>query len=136
MGYPESSEIVWDGQAGCIALFPYHVRLTQAGERAVLFYAAFGAKFQHDIPWAEFQQLWDAFQPFDPLAFADHYEGLFSTGDFSGTLTIAYRWGGQVVSKTIAIAGAAFADDARMQQFYRAFTDFTDAHCRQENQKK
>ncbi|GEM_PF-5763394 len=133
--YPESSEIVFDGHSGCVAFFSHQVRLTQEGKRAVLSYAV-GMNFQHDIPWPEFQQLWDALQPLDLSALADSYTRPLGMGDFNGTLTITYRLAGQVFSKTIAIVGVAFAEDAQMQRLYQTLTDFTEAHCRLENQKK
>ncbi len=131
--YPESSEIVFDGHSGCIAFFFHKVSLTQEGERAVLSYAV-GMNFQHDIPWPEFQQLWDALQPLNLSALTDSYTRPLGMGDFNGTLTIAYRLAGQTFSKTIAIGGEAFTGDAQMQRLHQAFTAFTDAHCRLENQ--
>lgn len=133
--YPESSEIVFDGQSGCIAFYFHKVSLTQEGERVVLSYAV-SMNFQHDVPWPEFQQLWDALQPLDLAALADRYAGLGGMGDFSGTLTITYRLAGQTFCKTIAVDGTLFAGDAQMQRLYQTLTAFTDAHCRLENQKR
>ncbi len=135
MDIPDSSRIVLNGQTGCIGLFEQHAEITQEGEGATLSYKM-GMEFQHDLPIAEFRQLWETILACDPLTLQDTYgsPGL-GLGGFCGTLNLEWQDSGQTFQKIIDLGNTRFINDARIQKLHGALETFMDEHCRIENER-
>jgi hypothetical protein len=132
---PERMHLSLRREWGCIARFWSHFEVVREGERAT-FYCRTQAHvrdlppFQHDLPAAEFEALWQALQASEPAHWAAEYgqeRGILSTGPLYGTLSLAYTLGGQAFSQTIQFLEDHFDDDAQMQQLYAYLVEFEEA---------